>query len=568
MKLSLILKEILSENIPNTLYHVTTLDNLNSIIRNGLVPNIGDRSKKLGETESRIYFFGSLDDVNDALMNWLLDEFSEDTKLVLLQVKIPNDVSITKEDDQFEYSTKDRIDSKYIKILSKDLGEEVDIFQLKEVKDSKNNVDLFIKKYNPPVNTESYIVNIFNRFNKVQDKLKNKDIFKYPSLLSLTTAINHAEEIGSHSQHIKDISNNQVVKILDNNECIVLMPLTRDAVIKYSKGTKWCISSKHTSIDYYNYTRDNRIYIIIDKEYPDLKYCYVVPKDNDPEYLCLYDSGDNEITGEKMEEMLHDWGITDELVGLKRKNESINESINIPKNCEYKRNSDGSISFYRNNKLTNSFDNESEFEKVWDEFLHAQVCARNSMENHGGTNGFSKSKNSIKKLKEVVDMPPQYIQPSNDLVSIESENEGTKHFRYKDSKGHWTVGIGFNLEQPLAKKCFLNAGISEKDFNDIKNGYKGLTDKGMYKVFKQYEKEFYSDLKRFIPNYDALPSQAQLVCFDLIYNTGTQGFLQFKKFINALKNNDFVSAKKEFVKSLLPRTDRFKRNVELLDKLS
>ena len=58
MKLSLILKEILSENIPNTLYHVTTLDNLNSIIRNGLVPNIGDRSKKLGETESRIYFFG------------------------------------------------------------------------------------------------------------------------------------------------------------------------------------------------------------------------------------------------------------------------------------------------------------------------------------------------------------------------------------------------------------------------------------------------------------------------------------------------------------------------------
>ena len=78
------------------------------------------------------------------------------------------------------------------------------------------------------------------------------------------------------------------------------------------------------------------------------------------------------------------------------------------------------------------------------------------------------------------------------------------------------------------------------DFH-IKNGYKGLTDKGMYKVFKQYEKEFYSDLKRFIPNYDALPSQAQLVCFDLIYNTGTQGFLQFKKFINALKNNDFVS---------------------------
>jgi len=256
--------------------------------------------------------------------------------------------------------------------------------------------------------------------------------------------------------------------------------------------------------------------------------------------------------------------IDDDIDNSKNENEK-----NILKNCKLIEFSGGSIGFYRKNELISNFDTIQDFCEAWfdkSKSFKACVAARNSMDNHGGTNGFDKKIS----LQELLDFPPantQNINYQNDLISYEKENEGSKNFRYRDTKGHWTIGIGFNLEQPLAKKCFLAAGISLEDFEQIKLGNKGITDKGMYEVFKQYEKEFHNELEKIIPNYDSLPSQVQLVCFDLIYNLGTNGFLKFKNFISAIKNNNFSVAKDEYIKSKMPRTDRFSKNIELLSKL-
>jgi hypothetical protein len=72
---------------PITVYHVTPKRNLKSIKSNGLTPQIGDNSTRLGETEEAIHVFYNLDDLEDALSNW--DLFDEDEELVCLKITVP-----------------------------------------------------------------------------------------------------------------------------------------------------------------------------------------------------------------------------------------------------------------------------------------------------------------------------------------------------------------------------------------------------------------------------------------------------------------------------------------------
>ena len=68
-------------------YHVTHADNLDSIMRVGLRPSIGNRASAYGEDTPMVYLFGHREDVDNALMNWLGDEFDDDVALVVLQVE-------------------------------------------------------------------------------------------------------------------------------------------------------------------------------------------------------------------------------------------------------------------------------------------------------------------------------------------------------------------------------------------------------------------------------------------------------------------------------------------------
>ena len=73
------------------MYHVTLLENLESIKKHGLIAKIGPRSKKIGEPVSAIYLFPDLDYANDAVVNWLGDEFDDDEDLIILPVNVTED---------------------------------------------------------------------------------------------------------------------------------------------------------------------------------------------------------------------------------------------------------------------------------------------------------------------------------------------------------------------------------------------------------------------------------------------------------------------------------------------
>lgn len=82
------------------LYHVTLASNLPSILERGLIPAVGPRSAAFGEEKPAVYFFRSLDDVEDALVNWLGEEFDEDERIIVIEARLPDDASI--EEEAFE----------------------------------------------------------------------------------------------------------------------------------------------------------------------------------------------------------------------------------------------------------------------------------------------------------------------------------------------------------------------------------------------------------------------------------------------------------------------------------
>lgn len=88
-----------------TYYHITPMSNLESILQTGLEPRIGERSKELGENEKRVYLFHSIEDMNNALGNWLGECFEdEEIELAIIELQVPDEYPITEEEFYESYS--------------------------------------------------------------------------------------------------------------------------------------------------------------------------------------------------------------------------------------------------------------------------------------------------------------------------------------------------------------------------------------------------------------------------------------------------------------------------------
>ena len=72
----------------NTYYHVTPSHNVKNIMKVGLIPQVGPSSSKLNEKRG-IHLFKDEVSAEDAVTNWMGDEYPENTKLSMLKVRLP-----------------------------------------------------------------------------------------------------------------------------------------------------------------------------------------------------------------------------------------------------------------------------------------------------------------------------------------------------------------------------------------------------------------------------------------------------------------------------------------------
>ena len=78
------------ENGLAIVYHVTSERNLSSILKDGLIPQIGERAKEAEETMPAVYLFPDKDSYDTALAGWLGEFYEDDTiSLVILELHVP-----------------------------------------------------------------------------------------------------------------------------------------------------------------------------------------------------------------------------------------------------------------------------------------------------------------------------------------------------------------------------------------------------------------------------------------------------------------------------------------------
>lgn len=111
-------------------FHVTPLENVESIRKKGLVPQIGERSAEIGETEENVYLFTSYEAMDNALMNWLgewyNERYGEDCELAVLKILVPPEIEVVDEGVSYEVVCKERIPSEYISFYD-ELGNELSL---------------------------------------------------------------------------------------------------------------------------------------------------------------------------------------------------------------------------------------------------------------------------------------------------------------------------------------------------------------------------------------------------------------------------------------------------------
>jgi len=112
------LEEAKETHSKNTCYHVTPKKYLEKILNEGLKPKIGERAEFAGEKEKRIYLFEHIDDMENALCNWLGEYYEPDVEeLYILKVNTENH---TLHRHFFELQVYEPIPPENITILSKE----------------------------------------------------------------------------------------------------------------------------------------------------------------------------------------------------------------------------------------------------------------------------------------------------------------------------------------------------------------------------------------------------------------------------------------------------------------
>jgi hypothetical protein len=91
--------------------------------------------------------------------------------------------------------------------------------------------------------------------------IDNKDLTSYKSVEDVLRQISIAEVRSLNKELIK-----QVYKMYEDDEWLVLRPLTRESSVKYGAGTKWCTASTNEEYQFYRYTRRGILIYTINKK--------------------------------------------------------------------------------------------------------------------------------------------------------------------------------------------------------------------------------------------------------------------------------------------------------------
>ncbi len=137
-------------------------------------------------------------------------------------------------------------------------------------------------------------------------------------------------------------------------------------------------------------------------------------------------------------------------------------------------------------------------------------------------------------------------------VQLCASEEGKRNKAYKDSRGIWTIGRGYNLES----HGYSKEEAAKQEWDD-----------------ERIDKEFAASIMRCVdqlnknwPGWKNLSEVRQAVCLSSVYQLGSQGAAKFVATIDALEDHDFDRAAGQIMLSKWAKQTpaRVRRNADML----
>lgn len=137
-----------------------------------------------------------------------------------------------------------------------------------------------------------YGVKQIENFDKYQKNLQKKDINQYRSIEDVADALTPFLEKAKEKELSK-----QIHKIFEDDQFIVLRPLTEESSCKYGSNTRWCVTQKETGY-FQKYTQGSqKLYFIINKQNStDELYSKVAIHFDEEGNMIYYDSQDRQLS--------------------------------------------------------------------------------------------------------------------------------------------------------------------------------------------------------------------------------------------------------------------------------
>lgn len=118
------------------------------------------------------------------------------------------------------------------------------------------------------------------------------------------------------------------------------------------------------------------------------------------------------------------------------------------------------------------------------------------------------------------------------LLENIKKHEGFRAKVYKDTLGFDTVGYGFKVDSLTTDELALNGGRVAPMSAEVAEA-----------ILELKLQKLESELRNRAPHIFALKPSARDSCFEMAYQMGIKGFLSFKRMHEALKSEDYESAR-------------------------
>ena len=129
-----------------------------------------------------------------------------------------------------------------------------------------------------------------------------------------------------------------------------------------------------------------------------------------------------------------------------------------------------------------------------------------------------------------------------DMIAL---NEGVKPKVYRDSKGHRTIGVGFNLEDAGNRRMLKKEGIN---INELFKG-RELDKREIKTLYNHSLTQAFNDAQKFDKGFAKRPESVKKAIVDMSFNLGLTKLNKFKKMREGLEANDYSTAADEMVDS-------------------